>query len=183
MAEWIRDKRKAVAKFTENGLLGEDGIEREADTIVCATGFDTSYRPRFPIIGEGGLGLAEKWKSWPESYLGLAIPGQGSVIGPLVEVGNDAVKLIKKIQNEYIRAIAPRQDVTDAFNEHVQEWVKHTVWSDDCPHFLGLGKVLASVAEGYGRSPYLFMEAIDPAWLDEIQGRGRGTEAKIGPDS
>lgn len=28
--------------------------------------------------------------------------------------------------------MAPRQDVTDAFNEHVQEWMKHTVWSDDC---------------------------------------------------
>jgi len=49
-------------------------VEREADTIVCATGFDVSYRPRFPIVGKNGVDLADKWKVCPESYLGLAIP-------------------------------------------------------------------------------------------------------------
>ena len=53
-------------------------------------------------------------------------------MGPLFEVANYSIKLIKKIQNEHIKSIAPRQDVTDAFNEHAQEWVKHTVWGDDC---------------------------------------------------
>ncbi|KAK2747146.1 hypothetical protein FQN57_002403 [Myotisia sp. PD_48] len=136
-----------VTEITEEGLIGGDGIERKVDTIVCATGFDTSYRPRFPFIGQGGVDLRDKWKVCPESYLGLAVPGfpnmmtfigptwpveNGSVMGPLVEVGNYAVKMIQKIQNERIHALSPRQDVTDAFNEHAQEWVQHTVWVDDC---------------------------------------------------
>ena len=42
---------------------------------MCATGFDVSYRPRFPIVGQDGIALADKWKFCPEGYLGLAIPG------------------------------------------------------------------------------------------------------------
>lgn len=47
----------AVASCTENGVVGEDGVERKVDTIVCATGFDVSYRPRFPIVGKDGVDL------------------------------------------------------------------------------------------------------------------------------
>lgn len=65
----------AVTEFTADGLIGEDGTERRADTIICATGFDTSYRPKFPLVGQGGVDLREKWKTHPESYLGLAVPG------------------------------------------------------------------------------------------------------------
>jgi len=47
-------------------------------------------------------------------------------------VADYAVKLIKKTQNENLRSWVPKQDVTDLFNEHVQEWAKHTVWADNC---------------------------------------------------
>ena len=63
-----------VVKITEKGLIGSEGTEVECDTIVCATGFDVSYRPRFPIVGQGGIDLADKWKVCPEGYLGLGIP-------------------------------------------------------------------------------------------------------------
>ncbi|TKA72309.1 putative sterigmatocystin biosynthesis monooxygenase stcW [Cryomyces minteri] len=36
------------------------------------------------------------------------------------------------MQNENIRSWVPKQDVTDRFNEHCQEWIKHTVWKEDC---------------------------------------------------
>lgn len=65
----------AVAKITEDGLVGEDGIERKVDSIVCATGFDTTYRPRFPIVGKNGVDLRDKWEICPEGYLGLGVPG------------------------------------------------------------------------------------------------------------
>lgn len=64
----------AVETITEKGVAGFDGLEREVDTIVCATGFDVTYRPRFPIVGLNGVDLADKWSVCPESYLGLAIP-------------------------------------------------------------------------------------------------------------
>lgn len=136
-----------VVEIDETGVIGKDGTRVEPDTIVCATGFDVSYRPRFPIVGQSGVDLADKWKVCPEGYLGLAIPDfpnfltfigpnwpveNGSVMGPLMQVSMYAIQLIKKIQSEYIASIAPKQDVTDAFNEHCQEWVRHTVWVDEC---------------------------------------------------
>lgn len=35
--------------ITPTGIETEDGVHREYDTIVTATGFDTSYTPRIPI--------------------------------------------------------------------------------------------------------------------------------------
>ncbi|KAG7284368.1 hypothetical protein NEMBOFW57_010741 [Staphylotrichum longicolle] len=136
-----------VESCTEDGVVGGDGIERKVDTVVCATGFDNSYRPHFPIVGKNGVDLREKWAVNPESYLGLAVPDMpnfmtfigptwpiqnGSVMAPLYSVADYAVKLIKKTQNENLRSWVPKQDVTDLFNEHVQEWAKHTVWADNC---------------------------------------------------
>ena len=59
----------AVNKITEDGVVGDDGEERKVDTIVCATGFDVTYRPRFPIIGQNGVDLADKWKECPEGNI------------------------------------------------------------------------------------------------------------------
>lgn len=41
-------------------------------------------------------------------------------MGPLHTVSEYAIQWIKKMQNENLRSWAPRQDVTDQFNEHVQ---------------------------------------------------------------
>lgn len=38
-----------IRRITPTGIETVDGSTLEFDTIVCATGFDTSYRPRIPI--------------------------------------------------------------------------------------------------------------------------------------
>ncbi|KAI9733512.1 MAG: hypothetical protein M1818_007260 [Claussenomyces sp. TS43310] len=136
-----------VAAITEDGLIGDDGIERKADTIVCATGFDVSYHPHVPIIGQGGLDLRDKFGDSPKCYLSITIPEfpnyimyggptfpamNGSAMGPLLAVSEYTIQIIKKMQNENIRSFVPRQDITDEFNAHVQEFLKTSVWVDDC---------------------------------------------------
>jgi len=128
-------------------VVGEDGTECKVDTVICATGFDVSYKPRFPLVGKDGIDLRQQWSRCPESYLGLAVPNfpnfltfigptwpveNGSVMGPLHTVSDYAVQIIKKMQNENIKSWVPDQAKTDAFNAHAQEWIKHTVWKDDC---------------------------------------------------
>jgi hypothetical protein len=56
----------------------------------------------------------------------------GSVMGPLNGVSLYTLQIIRKLQTEYIRSIAPKQSVTDAFNAHCQEWIRHTVWVEEC---------------------------------------------------
>jgi cation diffusion facilitator CzcD-associated flavoprotein CzcO len=51
------------------GIRTNDGKYFELDVIICATGFDVTHRPPFPIIGRNGVSLGEKWKDEPESYL------------------------------------------------------------------------------------------------------------------
>jgi hydroxyversicolorone monooxygenase len=49
-----------------------------------------------------------------------------------MQVSYYALQIIRKLQTEYICSIAPKQDITDSFNEHCQEWIRHTVWVEDC---------------------------------------------------
>lgn len=42
------------------------------DVLICATGFDTTFKPRFPLIGPKGNNLQDDWAEEPKSYLGLA---------------------------------------------------------------------------------------------------------------
>lgn len=137
-----------AVSITESSVVGKDGTEvTDVNTIVCATGFDTSFRPAFPIVGRNRVDLREKWAKRPEGYLGLTAPdipnfftligpswpiGNGSVMGPLEAVGDYIIKFLKKMQREMVSSFAVRQDITDAFNEHVQEYMKDTVWSDSC---------------------------------------------------
>ena len=64
----------AVTEVTVDGVVGADGTECKCDTIVCATGFDVSHRPRFPIFGRNGINLQDKWKDAAEGYFGVCCP-------------------------------------------------------------------------------------------------------------
>jgi cation diffusion facilitator CzcD-associated flavoprotein CzcO len=79
----------AVDRVTEDSVIDTDGNEKKIDTIICATGFDVSYRPRFPIVGQNGVELGEKWKVCPEAYLGVTVPDMPNFItfiGPSVSI-------------------------------------------------------------------------------------------------
>jgi hydroxyversicolorone monooxygenase len=71
--------RAAVKKATPTSVISEDGKEVEVDTIICATGFDVSFVPPFPMRGRNGVLLSEKWSLVPEGYMGLATPDMPNV--------------------------------------------------------------------------------------------------------
>ncbi|KIW94075.1 uncharacterized protein Z519_05391 [Cladophialophora bantiana CBS 173.52] len=63
-----------IAEVVEDGIRLNTGELIEVDVIVCATGFDVSWKPRFPVIGRGGIDLSDQWKDRPLSYLSFAVP-------------------------------------------------------------------------------------------------------------
>lgn len=64
-----------IARFTEKGIQTRSGQELDFDVIVCATGFDTTFKPRFPVVGINGVSLEDKWtKEVPMSYFGITAP-------------------------------------------------------------------------------------------------------------
>ncbi|EKJ69140.1 hypothetical protein FPSE_10684 [Fusarium pseudograminearum CS3096] len=52
----IFDEIKCV---DESGILDNNNIQHDFDIIICATGFDVSHRPAFPVLGRGGQNLGD----------------------------------------------------------------------------------------------------------------------------
>jgi cation diffusion facilitator CzcD-associated flavoprotein CzcO len=67
-----------IDRIDQKGIWTQDGKYHELDVIVCATGFDVSQRPPFPVVGRNGVDLREKWKDEPESYM-VCIPSFSSL--------------------------------------------------------------------------------------------------------
>lgn len=83
----------AIEKCEPEGLETEDGIET-SDVIIAATGFNTSFRPRFPLLGQNGVDMRELWKDDPASYMGLGcagFPNYLSMLGPNCPVANGSL--------------------------------------------------------------------------------------------
>lgn len=59
----------------ESGILDNNNIQHDFDIIICATGFDVSHRPAFPVLGCGGQNLRDVWSQGPTHYLSVAAPG------------------------------------------------------------------------------------------------------------
>lgn len=64
----------SIAEITPEGIKTADGKEHKVDIIVCATGFDVSWKPYYPTIGRDGHSLAEDWKDVPSTYLSITVP-------------------------------------------------------------------------------------------------------------
>lgn len=65
-------RRQEIAQVVPDGLILDDGTKVELEVLICATGFNTSFRPPFKLIGENGAVLNEKWETEPRAYLGIA---------------------------------------------------------------------------------------------------------------
>lgn len=70
----VRVVTDSIAEIVPDGVKLRSGEVIPVDTFVCATGFDISFRPRYPIIGRDGISLSEQWKDKPTGYLSLAVP-------------------------------------------------------------------------------------------------------------
>jgi cation diffusion facilitator CzcD-associated flavoprotein CzcO len=83
-----------IESITEKGCLCDDGKEYPVDILICATGFDISFKPRFPTIGLDGNNLQDEWSKESQSYLGLAAPNMPNYLiflGPNCPIGNGPV--------------------------------------------------------------------------------------------
>ncbi|KIX06705.1 uncharacterized protein Z518_04681 [Rhinocladiella mackenziei CBS 650.93] len=136
-----------ITRIGPKGPVTEDGKEHPIDVLVCATGFDTSFKPRFPLRGSGGILLSEKWENNPKAYLGMGAPGFPNYfmfLGPNCPIGNGPVligieaqadyfmKFIKKFREENIKSFTPTEEAVEEFTRHKDVWMKRSVWDKDC---------------------------------------------------
>jgi hypothetical protein len=136
-----------INEITERGCKCDNGNEYPVDVLICATGFNTSFKPRFPVVNPSGQNLQDIWKETPESYFGLAaadFPNYLIFLGPNCPIGNGPVlcaieqqadymcKLIDRFQTNNISEFAPKAEAIADFIEHKDQFMKATVWQDPC---------------------------------------------------
>ncbi|MBW4332328.1 NAD(P)/FAD-dependent oxidoreductase [Stakelama sp. CBK3Z-3] len=66
-----------ISRFSKHGLITSDGVEREFDLIVLATGFDavTGNVTRIDVHGLSDQTIDDKWKNGATTYLGAMTAG------------------------------------------------------------------------------------------------------------
>lgn len=146
-----------IEKITPGGFVDGDGKEFEVDIIICATGFNTSWIPRYPVIGEGSRNIQEMWKDRPvPSYLSLAVPympnyytvtgpygplGHGSFLPIIETLLKNVVTVAKKMQKDRIKKLVPREEVALQFTDHADLFLKRTAWTDACSSWFKQGRI------------------------------------------
>ncbi|KAK2733097.1 hypothetical protein FQN57_002308 [Myotisia sp. PD_48] len=144
-----------IGGITPKGFLTADGTEVEVDVIICATGFDTSFRPRFPVIGLDKQDIATRWAKQPDCYLAVGVSNvpnyfmyigpygpvaQGSILPLITLFTNYFIHVIQKMRKEHIRRISPKQSAEKAFVEHAQLYLQRTAWADPCTSWFKQGR-------------------------------------------
>ncbi|KAK2686193.1 hypothetical protein QWA68_014624 [Fusarium oxysporum] len=133
--------------ISRSPCIAEDGCESKVESIICATGFELSYAPRFPILGKDGLNLQEVWLKAPESYLSFCaadMPNYFTILGPASPLGHGSlvtsiemcnrfiVRMIRKLQTQNYSSFSLRPRVARAYQNHVLSYLKRTVWASGC---------------------------------------------------
>ncbi|KAJ5329960.1 hypothetical protein N7452_010350 [Penicillium brevicompactum] len=148
-----------IKRFTETGIVTEDGVERQVDITICSTGANVDHAPPFSIIANG-IDLKTAWKrdghfGFPYSYLGFATPGfpnllwlggpyasghSGTVPNSVENVVTYIAKVLRKIRSQGIKSIEPAKQATDDFVAYCDQFYPRTVWTANCSSWYNGGK-------------------------------------------
>ena len=136
-----------VDHVTASGIVDAEGIEREFDAIILATGFEAGkLLAPIEIRGRSGVALREVWgEDDPRAYLGISAPDYPNMfvlVGPNTFVAHGgsiifqvecamrhvAGALVHMCENS-IAAVEVRRDVHDDNNARVDAEHEQLVWS------------------------------------------------------
>jgi cation diffusion facilitator CzcD-associated flavoprotein CzcO len=135
-----------ITHVTSAGPVTADGTQHTVDILACATGFNVQYFPHFPIRGVGGQLMQDAAE--PNLYASISAPGfpnyfvingprgnwgQGCAL-PSHEVQMEYIlQMARHMQEDRIKSVQPRQNVTDQLNAYMDAWhKKHSIWQEDC---------------------------------------------------
>ncbi|KAF8462961.1 cyclohexanone monooxygenase [Kalaharituber pfeilii] len=171
-----------IKRITETGIEDFEGNVREVDAIVCATGFQTSAAPPFPIIGVNSVTLEERWSPYPEAYLSMTcdgFPNHFSMLGPnasagsgsltiiIERIGDYIIKAIRKLQKENLKSIEVKTEIVRNWSEYIDHYFERTVFKGDCRSWYRLNGDGDRITGLWPGSTLHAVEALEnPRWED-----------------
>ena len=137
----------AIECITARGVRTVDGTEREVDTIVLATGFETTkYVSVIDVVGRHGCQIADVWEDGAQAYLGITTAGfpnlfmlygpntnNGSILTMIEYQVAHIVRQLERLRDEHLAWVDVKPGPMAAYNDEVQEKIKRIdVWQADC---------------------------------------------------
>ena len=129
---------------TETSVVTAAGRAVDVDTIVLATGFETShYLSGIDVIGRRGQRLHERWGADPSAYLGVAVSGFPNffmLYGPNTNQGGNSIVYIleagARLVASAVGRVARRGGYVDVrpeaekrYNEELSADLERTIWT------------------------------------------------------
>jgi 4-hydroxyacetophenone monooxygenase len=138
--------RTPIKRITRRGIRTEDGVTRDADVIVYATGFrHTEVLWPLKIVGRNGIDLHQLWGSRPYAHLGITVPGFPNffiIYGPGTHLAHGGSLIfqselqmryvdqcLKRLAEDNLHSIEPQAEAASAWHQRTQAEIKNMVWS------------------------------------------------------
>ncbi len=135
-----------IEKVTGSAIVTREGVEREVDALVVATGFHTTDLPIAEhVTGRDGETLAQVWgREGMSSYKGATVHGFPNlffIVGPNTGLGHSSMVFMIESQIAYvldalrtmdaggITAVEPKPRAQEQWNREIQRRMKKTVWN------------------------------------------------------
>ena len=136
-----------VIEVRPDSVVTSDCVERKADVIIWATGFDVvNLLAPMKITGIGGRDIHEDWHGDDaRAYLGTVVPGYPNLFclyGPNTQFGHGGslitvlerqmhyvMSLLEQMFAQKIATVDVRQDVHDAYNAEVDSIHSRMIWT------------------------------------------------------
>ena len=143
--EIVNMKTHGLERFTEKGIISADGKEREFDTVILATGYDSLTGSLYDLNlhDTKNRPLSEKWEKGVYTYLGLMIDGMPNAFmvyspqaptslangPPIIEIQVDWIaECVRKMKAEGIDSVNPKWEDSDKWRQDIQDMNENTLF-------------------------------------------------------
>ena len=135
-----------IGNITETGVITDDGVTRDVDVLVCATGFKVmakGYTPPFPLRGVNGADIGEFFHvNHYQAYQGVSVPqfpnsflitgpygfAAGSYIAMIECTSRHAARAISEARRRRATRVEIKQQPHDAYYAKSRRRAQQTVW-------------------------------------------------------
>ncbi|MBJ21560.1 MAG: NAD(P)/FAD-dependent oxidoreductase [bacterium] len=137
----------SIERIDPKGVVTADGKLREVDTLILATGFDTTrYLSAIDVTGREGARLEEAWSEGAYAFLGTMVPhfpnlfmmygpntNNGSILEMIEHQVAFAIRQIERIETEGLAWLEATPAATEAYNDAIQKDIDGVdVWQANC---------------------------------------------------
>lgn len=137
-----------IREVVANGIVTTDGHLHEVDALIYGTGFAaTDFLAPMAITGLDGRELNAAWREGAQAYKGISVSGFPNLFilyGPNTNLGHNSIvymlesqfpyvmACLQRLQSDDLRYLDVKAPVQQAYDQHVQQALRHTVWEKGC---------------------------------------------------